>query len=325
MVQFVLIGVGAGAAAALLFVSVASGSLISLALFQLAALPILVAGIGWSHWAGLLAAIVSGIGIAVTVNFALFTSYLLGVGLPAWWLGYLAMLARPGATPGMLEWYPPGMLAMWGGLLSALSVALMIPHFGLDQASFEAGLRQAFERALRASVGLSEDAPLAVPGIADPSRMLDLMARIAPPLAAAVGALTHYFNLWLAGRILQVSGRLHRPWPDVPSMRFPAPAAGFTVLALAASFAPGIVGTTGEIFLVAMLIAAIATGLAVLHGLSRGMNGRPVALATTYLTLLASPFLFGLPLLLAALVGLADSAFDFRGRGSRRGPPTVST
>src|SRR6187455_1214069 len=107
MVQFVLIGVGAGAAAALLFVSVASGSLISLALFQLAALPILIAAIGWSHWAGLLAALVAGLGIAVTVNFSLFTSYLLGVGLPAWWLGYLAMLARPGTASGVLDWYPP--------------------------------------------------------------------------------------------------------------------------------------------------------------------------------------------------------------------------
>jgi hypothetical protein len=201
----------------------------------------------------------------------------------------------------------------------------MIPHFGIDQTSFESGVRRAFERALRASAGLGEQAPLTIPGIADPQRMLDIMVRVAPPGAAALGALTHFLNLWLAGRILQVSGRLHRPWPDVPSMRFPLAAAGLTVLALLTSFAPDIFGTAGEIFLVAMSVAAIAAGLAVLHGLTRGMNGRPVALATAYITLFASPLLFGLPLLLAALVGLADTAFDFRSRAARRGPPTVST
>ncbi len=53
MMQIVLIGLGAGAASALLFASVASGSLLSLLLFYLAPLPILIAALGWSHWAGL--------------------------------------------------------------------------------------------------------------------------------------------------------------------------------------------------------------------------------------------------------------------------------
>ena len=52
MMQIVLIGIGAGAATALLFASVASGSLISVLLFYLAPLPILIAALGWSHWAG---------------------------------------------------------------------------------------------------------------------------------------------------------------------------------------------------------------------------------------------------------------------------------
>ena len=47
MMQVVLIGLGAGAAAALLFASVASGSLISILLFYLAPLPILIAALGW--------------------------------------------------------------------------------------------------------------------------------------------------------------------------------------------------------------------------------------------------------------------------------------
>ena len=50
MMQIVLIGLGAGAAAALLFASVISGAWLSVVLFYLAPLPVMLAGLGWSHW-----------------------------------------------------------------------------------------------------------------------------------------------------------------------------------------------------------------------------------------------------------------------------------
>ena len=64
MMQLVLIGIGAGAATALLFASVASGSLLSVLLFYLAPLPILIAALGWSHWAALIAAVFASAGLA---------------------------------------------------------------------------------------------------------------------------------------------------------------------------------------------------------------------------------------------------------------------
>ena len=48
MLQIVLVGLGAGAAAALLFASIASGSILATLLFYLAPLPILIAALGWS-------------------------------------------------------------------------------------------------------------------------------------------------------------------------------------------------------------------------------------------------------------------------------------
>ncbi len=62
MMQIVLVGLGAGAASALLFASVASGSPLSILLFYLAPLPILIAAIGWSHWAALIAALAAALG-----------------------------------------------------------------------------------------------------------------------------------------------------------------------------------------------------------------------------------------------------------------------
>ena len=101
MMQIVLIGIGAGAASALLFASVASGSLLSFLLANFAQLPILIAAIGWTHFAGLTALLVASAGLAVVLGGWVAFAFLIGIGLPAWWIGYLALLARPapGAEP----------------------------------------------------------------------------------------------------------------------------------------------------------------------------------------------------------------------------------
>src|SRR5258708_8617343 len=95
MMQFGLIGICAGAAAALLFASVTSGSLLSILLPYLAPLPIMIAGLGWSHWAALTGALTGALALMLVFGGVVFVVFLAGVGLPAWWFSYLAMLARP--------------------------------------------------------------------------------------------------------------------------------------------------------------------------------------------------------------------------------------
>src|SRR3989442_2528213 len=94
MVQIFLIGIAAGAAAALLFASVASGSMFSVLLFYLAPLPILIAAIGWSHVAGLIASIFAAAALAAVFDGIFFAAFLVGVGVSAWWLGCLALFGR---------------------------------------------------------------------------------------------------------------------------------------------------------------------------------------------------------------------------------------
>ncbi len=144
MMQIGLIGIGAGAAAALLFASVASGSWLSIILFYLAPLPVMIAGLGWSHWAALIAAFTGAAALGLVVSGYFFFAFLAGAGLPAWWLGYLAMLARPagagnGSAPA-LEWYPPGRLVAWAAGLGALTVIIAIPNFGFDGETIRANL-----------------------------------------------------------------------------------------------------------------------------------------------------------------------------------------
>src|SRR5712691_11872129 len=120
MMQIGLIGIGAGAAAALLFASVTSGAWLWVLLFYLAPLPIMIAGLGWSHWSALTAEFTGALALGLAFGPMFFFTFLAGAALPAWWLCYLAMLARPVGNGGAatLEWYPPGRLVSWAAILA---------------------------------------------------------------------------------------------------------------------------------------------------------------------------------------------------------------
>ena len=91
-----------------------------------------------------------------------------------------------------------------------------------------------------------------------------------------------------------------------------------TVRELVIAKAPGIVGLSAGVLGASLLMAYAILGFAVLHVITRGMGSRAFTLGGVYLTV----FVFGWPVLLMALLGLAENAFDFRGRiARRRGPP----
>src|SRR5690606_38978808 len=124
MMQIAFIAIAAGATSTLLFASVTSGSPLAIPLFNLAPLPILIAGIGWSHLGALGAALIASLALAGLFGGPVFLSFLAGVGLPAWWLAYLSLLARTGTDPagssGAIEWYPVGRIVVWVSLVAAL-------------------------------------------------------------------------------------------------------------------------------------------------------------------------------------------------------------
>ncbi len=320
MMQILLIGFGAGVASALLFASVASGSMLSILLFYLAPLPIMIAAVGWSHWSALVAAFVAALGLSFVLGSFFIVAFLVGVGLPAWWLGYLALLARPSPdNPDNVEWYPAGRLVIWAAIISALIVMAAIPNFGLDEESFRSGLRKSFERVLNAQASANKPAELRT---VDANKIIDLLTTVIPPAAAIIATVTNTVNLWLAGRIVKVSGHLRRPWPDLPQMRFPPFAPALLAGAMAVSFLPNLIGTMGGILSAALLMAYAILGFAVLHAVTRNAAARGFILAGSY----AAAILLFWPILLMMLAGLADTAFDIRGRLARKsGPPAAPT
>lgn len=311
MMQIVFVGIAAGVAAALVFASIASGSALSIPLFYLAPLPILIAALGWSYVSGLIAASLAALGLGIAFGSVLFLVFLIGVGLPAWWLGYLALLARPGtgSAPGQLEWYPPGRLVIWAALLGSLVVGAVMLRFGFDAESIQSGLQRALETLfqVRGAGGT-------------PDRTVDLGEFIAwltvwiPRIAAIPTILASLINLWLAARIVGASGRLRRPWPDLSTIAFPSWVPLLLAAVVAGTFAPGLLGMVCWVLTASLLTAYMLLGFAVLHATTRALAGRVFILAGSYLSVL----LLGWPALAVAILGLLDAALDIRGRVARK-------
>lgn len=326
MLQIGLVGLGAGAAAALLFASVTSGTWMSIPLFYLAPLPIMIAGIGWSHWSALVAAAAASAALGIAFGSLFFIAFFTAAGLPAWWLGYLALLARPGEAglPGTppnaaaLEWYPTGRLVVWAAVLAALVVIIAMPGLGTDAESFRAGLSQSLSRMLRAETGPADGAGT-MPGVGNLDRFVGFMVVALPPAAAVIATITSVFNLWLAGRVVKFSGRLTRPWPALSEMTFPKLVSAALAAAIALSFLDSLIGIMAGVLSSALLMAYGVLGFAVLHSVTRGMGSRPFLIGGVY----ASVLIFGWPILALSVVGVAETAFDLRARIARkRGLPT---
>ena len=322
MIQIAIVGIGAGAAAALLFASVTSGSWLSIPLFYLAPLPIMIAGLGWSHWAALTAALAGAVGLGAVFGTVFLLAFSAGAGFPAWWLSYLAMLARP-VRRHQRQWSgcslvrvvsAPGRLVVWAAALGIMVVIIAIPNFGIDAESFRAGLRDALNVILRVN-GTPARAS------SNTERLIEILVNAIPPAAAVLATVTNLLNLWLAARVVKFSGRLVRPWPQLSSMSFPPLMTAALAVAIALSFLDGMLGIVGGIVAASLLLAYGVLGFAVLHAVTQGMSARPFVLSITY----AGVILLTWPMLALCLLGLVETAIGLRGRVSaKRNPPTRS-
>jgi hypothetical protein len=321
--QIVLIGVGAGAASALLFASIASGSPLSFVLANFAQLPIMLAAIGWTHLAGLTGALVASAGLAIATTGSVALAFLLSIGLPAWWVGYLALLGRPNqSNPAEIEWYPVGRIVVWTAIFAAVIVLITLTRYGFDAAQMQAGLRRELERGLRFLAGVPASAPLQIPSIRDPERLLDVLVPIIPPLKATALTATSLLNLWLAALIVRISGRLKRPWPQIAQMSFPPFAVTVLALAVAGTFLPDLIGLASGVLAASLLLAYALLGFAVVHVLTAGFAGRGLMLSGLYFTV----GLFGWPMALMSLLGLLETITSLRARSAaRRRPPSTPT
>ncbi len=316
------IGVGAGLVAALLFGVLIKASALAILLYLLAPLPILIVGLGWSHRAGLAAVASGAFALALLVSPYLGLAFAAYLALPAWWLAYLAMLGRPGPD-GALEWYPTGRLLAWVAGTAALAFVAIAVIASPDYDTFRTQISEMSRRVVQMQVQRGR-IPAPAPdkaADADAARtdapksddlageVADALATFAPALAAQGFAVLFTFYLWAAARIVQISGRLLRPWPDLPATAMPRAVLLVLVGAVALSLAPGFVGVLGVALIGALSAAFALQGLAAFHDRSRGRPGRLGLLIGLYVVLFLTQ---GIAMLALVLFGIADTALDRR-------------
>lgn len=328
--------VGAGIAAALLFSLASQARILAIALAYLSPLPIMIAMLGFGRVSGAVATAVAaftvfGLAIlqqphelrAANLDEAGLAGlvFALSLGLPAWWLSYLAALSRPKGSASWSvtigagrsfarEYCPLERLLTYAVAISATIAVIATIYVSFRHGGFEASLDLAEAEVTRILQRLVGDNPL--PRGINLHTVARLIVLAAAPAMAASTLLMLMLNLWLAGRVAEVSGRLPRPWPDIPrDLRLPRVYALVFAAALAAAFVGALPGLIAAIVAATLGMGFALQGLAVMHDLSRGAKFRTPMLFAIYLgVFLLMPW----PLALFTLIGLIEAAFSLRDR-----------
>jgi len=316
-----VVGIGAGLVAALLFSVVITGSPLAVLLYSAAPLPIFIAALGWNHRAGLFAAGAGAIAVAIALSLPAGVAFALIIALPAWWIAYLALLARTDGTAAT-EWYPLGNLMIWIAATATMATVASALVMTTDYEAYCSVIARIVENLLAEMV---RSKMLTLP---QGTTQAELAASVTPLLVRAVplgiGAsvvTTITANLWLAAKTVKLSGRLPRPWPFIPSTTLPRQALPLLVAGLATAALDGFVGLAGVALVGALLAAFMFTGLSLLHDLSRGQAWRMPMLVSVYVALVVMQAVLT-PLL--ALAGMLDTLLHLRKRALPPPPPSNS-
>ncbi|CAM5214155.1 hypothetical protein ARD30_10375 [Bosea thiooxidans] len=312
-----IVGIGAGLVSALLFSVVITGSPLAALLYSAAPLPIFIASLGWNHRSGLFATAAGALAVAVALAPTGGIAFALIIGLPAWWIAYLALLARSDAQ-GAVEWYPLGNLLLWIAATAALATVGSALVMTTDYETYRSVISRMIENLLNEMV---RGKLIALPANV---HVKELAENLAPAVPLGIGAsfvTTIAANLWLAARTVKMSDRLPRPWPFIPSASLPRQALLLLVASAVIASLGGFIGVAATALVGALLAAFMFSGLCLLHDLSRGRPWRLPMLISVYVALVVMQAVLT-PLL--ALVGLIDTLLGLRRRAALPPPPTHS-
>jgi hypothetical protein len=332
---------GSGLATALLFLAARQqGAFAALILVSLAPLPIMIATLGFGHLTGLGAAIVAPVTIATfvtTANAAAFSTKVLiaaglnglvfavAVSLPVWGLAWLATTGRSqvflgwlrglgrdatpdSAQPAAQPRYPFGDILLSIAVIAVFIVSIVLVIWVARNGGYAAALTGAaahVEPMIVEMIG-----PRDLPKHLDLMTLAKLVIKIMPAVASCLITFALAANLWLAGRVVELSHRLAYPWPDLPhDLRVPRLLALLFAACCGLAFVHGLAGAIASTAAAALGILFVLQGLAVVHDLSRGMRFRTSLLCGLYL---AIGFLMPWPFVIFVVIGLIDAGLCLR-------------
>jgi hypothetical protein len=319
MLHRFVVAIGAGCAAALLFVVSAQSSVLAMALAYLAPLPIIIATLGWGLDAGAIAAAISVAVLALVAEPLSALAFAASVAVPAWALGAFAVtpLARylkrlkPEAPVHASVGAIVSLAALFGMIGAAAVLTTIIVLYG--------GYREGARHVVDAVAALA-DAIDGAPGNLTSREFAETLVRFGPTAIAASTLLMLCLNLYAAARSTQVSRNLPRPWPDLPtSLVLPWPLGVVFLACLGGAYAlPAPAGQYFAIVAGGLGAASAMQGLAVAHALSRGLKMRTLMLIALYACCVLRAK-YTLPVL--AALGVIDGFLKLRSRAALIAPP----
>jgi len=302
MGRFGVAGVAAlcGAFAAAPSLAVATGSPNSLILVYLSQLPLFIGGLWLGAGAAVMAGLTASLILLAASNIMAALMFAALNVVPVVLLVRQALLARTGAAAGTVQWYPPGLLAVWltGLGLTAIAVALLVLG-GPDgmETTVSDTLAPALDRLF------VENAP-------GRDELAGLLAMIMPGLVAASWMAMTLINGTLAQGLLARFGASWRPSPALGTLSLPMWFPVLPVLAASATALRGTMRFLGINVMIVLTVPFCLAGLALLHAIAYRFS-RPAVLLVAFYVLAG---LFGWPLLLATVLGLIDTSFRLRRR-----------
>ncbi len=316
MTQIVLVGIGAGIAAALLFAAPLGGTSVAWPLFILTGLPIAIAGLGWTAKAALIATAVAVVAMFATISAGAAAILGLIFGLPITWVTRQAAMSRPTVAEdpdSPREWYPIGGLLFHAAVAVAIGAVVTALFVGYDPAEFSRQMIDAVSAWLASSPDTTTITREQIEGF------VRLNVAILPVSLGILLLGVIVIDLWLGARIAAMSGRMPRPRVPLWTATLPRNAViGFGIAILIALF-PEPIGAIGKVFVGTLGCALAMVGLAVIHALSLGNGARGFMLVLAYAALV----ILGFPLILFALLGIAETFLHFRARRFAGTPPTT--
>lgn len=300
MTASVLIGLLAGIASGLLF---------------FLPLPSFIAGIGWGWRTAALAGATAAILLTSILALRAGAVHLIAFGIPVTFVCWLAFLNRP--KPGVasattagtsIEWYPVGRIIAWLAFMAGGLAGIAVLAVATDYESYNTAIKSALNdnaiRQLEIVVGKTFSSE-------DRAAFVELVVRAYPGMLAILWLGLMLSSLWMAGRIVQASGRLKRAWPEISTMEFPAATPLIFVASLAATLVPGLLGVIAGGVASALAFAYLVMGLAVVHCVTRGNTFRAMILIAIYLAIVVLGQFAVVPL---TILGVGEPLFRLRDR-----------
>jgi hypothetical protein len=334
----VALGIGAGIAAAVLFSLAIRATFVAAVLANLSPLPIMNATLGYGALAGAAAVTSATVTVAGIFNaqqkFGSLDTAALGglvfafsLGLPAFWLSLLSVLSRAKGSPNWVvtsrvgsffarEYVPLERILSYAasicatiGVAIAVYVSSLYGGFDVALESLSAEITPFVERLISPNMHLPNDF--------DARHLARATVLAAAPAVAGSSLVMLMLNLWLAGRVAQLSADL------AGELRLPQ--VYLLVFGAAALTGPYLGGLPGHIVVIVAATLGVAfalDGLAAAHYLSRGSTFRMPLLILIYLGLVV-PLTWFVFLLLLVLTGIIETAFSLRDRKDKRASPKL--